>query len=158
MKKHIKGVAWYDDECNKAKKESKEKLRKFRRTREPDHRKEYADSNKRYRRMTRVKKQEIKRNKAAFLATNLKNASVFWKELKSLGGEKRSSVSDKIDISEWYDHFKSILGHTFNETADKSNVQDNDVAEEADHVLNQEITVDEVQKAVTNLKPGKACG
>ena len=58
--------------------------------------------------MTRVKKQEFKRNKAAFLATNLKNASVFWKELKSLGGEKRSSVSDKIDISEWYDHFKNI--------------------------------------------------
>ena len=82
--------------------------------------------------MTRVKKQEFKRNKAAFLAPNLKKTSVFWKELKSLGGEKRSSVSDKIDISEWYDHFKSILGHTFNETADQSNVQENDVAEEAD--------------------------
>ena len=53
---------------------------------------------------------------------------------------------------------KSILGHTFNETADQSNVQENDVAEETDHVLNQEITADEVQKAVTNLKPGKACG
>ena len=39
---------------------------------------------------------------------------------------------------------KSILGHTFNETADQSNVQDNDVAEEAYHFLNQEITVDEV--------------
>ena len=71
---------------------------------------------------------------------------------------KRSSVSDKINISEWYDHFKRILGHTFNETADQSNVQENDVAEETDHVLNQEITADEVQKAVTNLKPGKACG
>ena len=83
MKKHIKGAAWYDDECKKAtkeKKESKEKLKTFRRTREPDHRKEYADSNKWYIRITRVKKQEFKRNKAAFLATNLKNASVFWKE------------------------------------------------------------------------------
>ena len=79
--------------------------------------------------MTRVKKQEFKRNKAAFLATNLKNTSVFWKEPKSLGGEKRSSVSDKIDISEWYDHFKSILGHIFNETTNQSNVQENDVAE-----------------------------
>ena len=83
---------------------------------------------------------------------------MFWTELKSLGGEKRSSVSDKIDISEWYDYFKSILGHTFNETADQSNVKEDDVAEEADHFPNQEITVDEVQKAVTNLKPGKACG
>ena len=103
--------------ARKQKKESKGKLREFRRTREPDHGKEYADSNKRYRRMTRVKKQEFKRNKAALLATNLKNTSVFWKELKSLEGEKRSSVSDKIDISEWHDRFKRILGHTFNETA-----------------------------------------
>ena len=54
------------------------------------------------------------------------------KELKSLGGEKGSSVGDKIDISEWYDHFKSVPGHTFNETADQLNVQENDVAEEAD--------------------------
>ena len=71
------------------KKESKEKLGKFRSTREPVHRKEYADSNKRYRRMTRVKKQEFKRNKAAFLATNLKNASVYWKELKSFGEREK---------------------------------------------------------------------
>ena len=83
---------------------------------------------------------------------------MFWKELKSLGGEKRSSVSDKLDISEWYDHFKSILGHKFRETADQSNVQDNDLAEETDHFLNREITVDEVQKAAKNLKPGNACG
>ena len=89
MEKLIKGAARYDDECMKAKKESKEKLRKFRRTREPDHRKEYADSNKRCRRMTRVKQQEIKRNKAAFLATNLKNASVYWKELKSFGEREK---------------------------------------------------------------------
>ena len=49
----------------------------------------------------------------------MKNASVFWKELKSLGEEKRSDVSTQIDINEWYNHFKSILGPTFNETADK---------------------------------------
>ena len=53
---------------------------------------------------------------------------------------------------------KSILGHTFNETADQSNNQENDLAEDADHFLNQEITVDEVQKAVTNLTHGKTCG
>ena len=53
---------------------------------------------------------------------------------------------------------KVSLVTQFNETADQSNVQENDVAEETDHVLNQEITADEVQKAVTNFKPGKACG
>ena len=158
MNKHTKGAAWFDTECREAKRESKGKLRKFRKTRKPEDRKDYADSNKSYRRLTRIKKKEFKRNKAALLATNLKNASVFWKELKSLGGEKKSNASDKIYIDVWYDHFKNILGHTANETIDESNVQEQDVSEETNHSLNQEISVDEVQKAVTNLKSGKACG
>ena len=89
MNKHDKGVAWFDTGCREAKRESKEKLRKFRKTRKPGDRKDYADSNKSYRRLTRIKKKEFKRNKAAFLATNPKNASVFCKELKSLEGEKK---------------------------------------------------------------------
>ena len=89
MNKHDKGVAWFDTGCWEAKRESKEKLRKFRKTRKPEDRKNYADSNKSCRRLTRIKKKEFKRNKAALLATNLKNGSVFWKELKSLGGEKK---------------------------------------------------------------------
>ena len=40
----------------------------------------------------------------------------------------------------------------------KSAVQEHDVSEETNHFLNQEISADEVQKAVTNLKAGKACG
>ncbi|MCB4762269.1 MAG: hypothetical protein LGB06_08465 [Sulfurovum sp.] len=58
----------------------------------------------------------------------------------------------------WYDHFKSILGHTANETVGKSNVQEHHASEETNHSLNQEISVDEVQKAVTNLMSRKACG
>ena len=71
----------------------KEKVRKncenFGKQKKPEDRKDYADSNKSCRRLTRIKKKEFKRNKAALLATNLKNGSVFWKELKSLGGEKK---------------------------------------------------------------------
>ena len=71
--------------------------------------------------------------------------------------KKRSNASDRIDINVSYDHFKSILGHTANETVDESNVQEQDVSEETNHSLNQEISVDVVQKAVTNLQSGKAC-
>ena len=73
-------------------------------------------------------------------------------------GRERSNASDRIDINVWYDHFKSILGHTANETVDESNIHEHDVSEETNHFLNQEISVDEVQKAVTNLKSGKVCG
>ena len=40
-------------------------------------------------RLTRIKKKEFKRNKAATCSTNLINASVFWKDLKSWGREKK---------------------------------------------------------------------
>ena len=156
INKNSKGAAWFDTECRKAKRENKEKLRQFQKTRKPDDRKDYADLNKSYRRLTRINKpkKEFKRNKATLLATNLKNASVFWKEPKSLGGERKSNANDRTDINVWYDHFKSILGH---ETVDESNVQEHDVSEETNHSLNQEKSVDVVQKAVTNLKSGKAC-
>ena len=49
----------------------------------------------------------------------MKNASVFWKELKSLGERIRSDVSNQVAVNEWYDRFKSLLGHTLNGTADK---------------------------------------
>ena len=75
-----------------------------------------------------------------------------------MGERKKSNASDRININVWYDHFKSILGHTANETVDESNVQEHHVSEETNHSLNQEISVDEVQKAVLNLKSGKACG
>ena len=68
-----------------------------------------------------------------------------------MGERKKSNASDRIDINVWYDH-------TANEAVDESNVQEQDVSEETNHSLNQEISVDEVLKAVTNLKSGKACG
>ena len=77
--------------------------------------------------------------------------------LSVLGEIEKSNASDKIDINVRYDHFKNILGHTPNETVDESNLQVQDVSEETNHSLNEEISVDEVQKAITNLKSGKAC-
>ena len=61
MNKHTKGAAWFDTECREAKRESKGKLRKFRKTRKPEDRKDYADSNKSYRRLTRIKKKRVQK-------------------------------------------------------------------------------------------------
>ena len=61
MNKHTKGAAWFDTECREAKRESEEKLRTFRKTRKPEDRKDYADSNKSYRRLTRIKKKRVQK-------------------------------------------------------------------------------------------------
>ena len=97
MEKHIKGAAWCDDECKKAKKESKEKLRTFRRTREPDHRKEYADSNKRYRRMTRGKKQRVQKKQSSISGHQLeKCVSVLERTEESLVERKEIALAIKL--------------------------------------------------------------
>ena len=54
MNKNTKGAAWFDTECREAIKRMKGvKLRKFRKTKNPEDRKYYAALNKSYRHLTR---------------------------------------------------------------------------------------------------------
>ena len=153
-------AAWFDEECQNARKQTRNKLKKYRQSRDEEDRLQYQTSNKRYRDMIRNKKKEFKRDKAASLASNIKNASMFWKELKSLGGEKKTRTSDKIDMKQWYDHFKGLFGHT-EENPENENAtfsDENSSLDEDNHPLNSKILEDEVDKSIRNLKTGKACG
>jgi hypothetical protein len=151
-----KSAVWFDVECREAKKKCREKLRLFRQSRDVDNRHEYAQAKKTYRLMIREKKHQFKRSKAASLASNLNNAAVFWKELQSLGSDKSPSISDKIELWEWHDHFKTLFNRSGYEN--NVNVPESDNSEETAHILNRPITEDEVRKAVSRLKSGKATG
>ena len=72
---------------NARKQKSKQKLRKCRRTRGPDDRKEYVDSN---RRLTRVKKQEFKKKQGSKSGHQLEKCTcIFGENEKSWGREKK---------------------------------------------------------------------
>ena len=156
-KKNLNKAAWFDDECRNAKRKARNKLKKYRQSRDENVRLEYETANRKYRNLIKNKKKEFKRNRAATLATNINNASVFWKELKSLGGERKTGVSDKIDMKEWYDHFKGLFGQGDEEPGTNS-VTDENLLEEPDHPLNGKISEDEVVRSIRNLKAGKSCG
>lgn len=156
--KKFANAPWFDQECMKAKRESRKKLKQFRLTNSADDRKEYVQVSREYRRMIKDKKKQFRRNKAESLASNVKNASTFWKELKSLGCEQKASISDNISVNDWFEHFKCVFSNDESDEQNDNQSFDNNIFDEPDHTLNQEITEEEVRNAVKNLKSGKSCG
>lgn len=150
---------WFDAECRDVRKETRRKLRKFRQSKDTDCRTEYVQAKTQYRQLLRQKKQEYKNSIAKSLASSEKNSAVFWREVRNLGGEGKPAVSGNISMDQWHDHFKSLLSNLDGES-EHTTVNDEETTkrEESADALNQEISEDEVRKAVNNLKTGKARG
>jgi len=154
-----KGAVWFDSECIAAKKESKRKLRFFRKTKTAE---DYLQARKRYKCLLKTKKRQHKRNLSNVLTENLNNSSVFWKELRNIGGGQKSQISTEITKDNWFNHFKN----TFSLPADNKETENNmqnmynkaDILEDPEHDLNKCITENEVVCAINKLSKGKACG
>ena len=153
----FRNAAWLDKECAESKRTCKKKLKTFRRTRSDSKRRDYVEQRRTYKKLLKKKKKDYGRQTAECLAKNIKN-SLFWSEVKKLGGRKRSQISDKICIDDWYDHFKNVFKlcdeARENHQRGFGHIDDN----EEDPVLNLPINQEEVRKSIKNLKNGKACG
>ena len=90
----------------------------------------------------------------------MNNPSLFWKELRELGGERKTGISDKISVDDWLEHFKSVFELINADGDDDANVNivGNDLEDEENHVLNRPITEEEIRQAIRKLNCGKACG
>lgn len=153
-----KNAVWYDQECKEAKVNCRKKLKSFRKCmKDATRRKMYVDSRKQYKSIVKQKKQEFRKNTADLLKNSLNNSEVFWKELRKIGGCKKSTLSDVISLEDWYEHFKNVYKQCEERVNDDS-IPENDMEDEKDHRLNAAITKDEVRKAVMNLNSGKAGG
>ena len=156
-KKKSRKNLWFDEECREAKRNTRKKLKTFRQSRTENDRVSYTDTRKVYLNLIRKKKNDFNRSKAESLASNLKNPSAFWKELNGLIGGKKSEISDKIDMHDWYEHFKGIFSDT-GISGETSTDYPEDESVELSSTLDQKISEDEVAKSIRNLKSGKACG
>ena len=156
----VRKSEWFDEECQLAKKESRRKLNQFRVSRLENDRKDYVIARKFYKSLLKKKKQEFRKQKVTQLASNISDSSIFWKELRSMGCSKNdNSVKANIEISEWYDHFKTVFQSDDEPQDDRSNVDiSKELLEESDHVLNEDLTEEEVKKAINRLKVDKATG
>ena len=154
---NVKHAIWYDAECREAKKDSKQKLRIFRKSRTETDRKVFTASRTTYKRMLKRKRQQHRRNTAETLANSVKNSSVFWKLFKNVEVNKKGNLGDNISVDEWHNHFKNVFAQT-DVTDNEAGRNMNDVNMDAESSLNNKITEAEVTASIKNLNSGKAGG
>jgi hypothetical protein len=128
----------------------------FRKKRDEENRHCYIQSRKSYKSLVKQKKREYKKNLAEQLKNNVNDSERFWKDIKKLGCCKKSEISDKIKLDEWFIHFENVFKQC--EEIFCENIAESDVNENSDHELNCEITEEEVKCAITSLNSGKAGG
>jgi hypothetical protein len=149
---------WFDEECREAKKESRQKLKIFRKTRLDEDRIVYVQARKKYRLLIKHKKKIFKKVKADTLVSSMSDSSLFWAEVNKMGcGKSKNSTDASISTDEWLKHFKDVFQadvdcHEDNVNSDVSGDQNDD------HILNMSISEEEVQSAVNKLNNGKAAG
>ena len=148
---------WFDEECSKAKKESRRTLNIFRRTRNEDDRLVYVTARKLYKKLLRTKRYEYRKQKAQSLADNISDSSLFWKELRSIGCGNKEHLKNNIKLTDWVNHFKGVFQCEEAEQKEHTNIQA-DLSDQPDHELNKEILEEEVNAAINKLKSGKAYG
>lgn len=153
-----KKATWFDVECRNAKKEANCKLKLWRKTKTASDRQVYVVLRNRYRGIIKAKKKEYRKTLVNTLLTNVNNPSVFWKELKSLGGTTKAQPSLRISLDEWFTHFRNV----FSESEVPSNQQytqfSSDNLSDDEHVLNTPIKKEEVIHAIHKLNNGKSGG
>ena len=129
----------------------------FRRTRKDNDRQTYVTERKTYKHLLKQKKKLFRKNLAEPLANNISDSAQFWKELKQFGGWRKTGISAEIKSEDWYEHFKNV--YSTGERNIEGTVESNsNVKENENHVLNMQISEEEVERAISNLKPRKAPG
>ena len=148
---------WFDGECVEAKKDSRCKLNRFRRSREEIDRLMYIEAKKKYKRLLKEKKTAFRKQQTEKLAADMTNSSLFWKQLRNLGCGGKQTMQNNVELNEWLNHFKNVFqGNT--EEFCETNTIETDLSEDPDHFLNKVISEEEVSEAVSKLKKGKASG
>ena len=148
---------WFDKECRDTKRTCNKCLKKYRKNTSDANRKLYLDKRKQYKTLLKQKKRNYGLETASKLAQNVSNSAKFWKDVKNLGGCRKSTVRNDINIDEWSKHFRNVFAQCNN--VRKENRQRNDgIASEDNSSLNKTITEEEVTQAIKNLKCGKASG
>ena len=87
----------------------------------------------------------------------MNSTSLFWKELRELGGEGKTDISDKISVDEWFDNCISVfelINADGDDDAHGNNVG-NDLEDEENHVLNRPITQEEIRQVIRKMTCGR---
>ena len=153
---------WFDKECQRKKKETLKllnKLSKLDNKRQPRrYQREkniYLQKKMEYQRLTKNKRKIYNQQAKEKLIKDSKDSKSFWATIRKLNGKKHTIPN--IPITTWFEHYDELLNFsssTGREDEDTPQTQENVLVEE----LDQQITDDEVNKALTKLKANKSPG
>ncbi|XP_070519746.1 golgin subfamily A member 6-like protein 22 [Cardiocondyla obscurior] len=138
---------WWDEECRRSKRKVKEELEKWRESGGSGN--EYKKSKKEYKKLCDRKKEEEKR-KWEKEVEQAKTKGDVWK-IVNKGRKERRGVDEKIEIREWKDYFRGVLGGMewrVGEEVERSKEEDE----------KKEMEREEFEKVIKKLKKGKAAG
>ena len=80
-----------------------------------------------------------------------------WKKFKQLKQENDSSpLLDKFDLISFYEYFTKLFDKPPNEPC-PSDIKQPDTPTQQCHILNKEVSHNELEKVIKNLKKGKSC-
>ena len=146
---------WFDRECFVAKKEVRRNLRQFRQFRKKDDVALYVNSKKRYKGLLKKKKSDFQKNAADKLTYfSKRNSKEFWQEIRK--HKQNKYTYNDISKLEWKEHFEKVFNIGVSSQVDSTT--EGITNETFDEILDSEITIEEIKRAIQHLKTGKAAG
>ena len=167
---------WWDDECQHNKRTKEYRLRVYRRSHSEVDLKNYIASKAYFKCTCRKKEQSYQNNLKKSLDDSHNDMSKFWSLMKSL---KPNTVKPNITTTEWYEYFSGLLSIpkdrddiaciNFNSTVENYLLEHDSTCDlcitnsgqpynVSLHVLNDDITQDEISNVIKILPNGKSSG
>lgn len=152
-----KTQSWFDQECSNKRRETKSKLRRYRRTQKETDRIGYVTARSEYNKLLRKKRQNYKQKKVDYLSSVLGQPSEFWKEVRACTGmRRRKTLDNSIPKTDWVKHFRDVYSLDAHDSESDAR-RSSEVPSSTDE-LDNEISPDEVRLAIRKLKTGKSPG
>ena len=143
---------WFDKECFIKKKEVRGRLRKCKRTKARDDYSDYAKSKKEYKILIATKKHAQQRIDIDNILHSVQHPNQFWAEIRK--HRSRKNVRNSISEVNWIRHFDSVFNEGFVSEESTTVIED----DFHDSLLDGVIGENEILKAISKLKDGKAAG
>ena len=167
MQKRIKvdyeyktGNQWFDRECAESKQAAVRAKRTQAKSKDPKDIAFYHKLKSEYKKERRDKRLTFRKRTKEELIREKKNGKKFWGLIKKM--KRKKNYQPDITISDWKDYFQNLLESTSEEiptTKIRKNYQMNDPSSIVnDSELDKEISKQEIQEAINNIKYGKSAG
>ena len=148
-------LPWFDAECHISRRRARRLFRQYKKSLKQEDKIEYFANRKEYKKLVKTKKTNYRHSTSATLCENVKDAKLFWGQIKKLKSKHIQSCS--ISKNEWFEHFSRLF--QLKEVSPIFRVADEiTITSDSFNILNANISVGEIMGAIENLRQGKAPG